>query len=263
MNGSKLGFGILGSLDLALVEEIAKRVEAAGLASLWINDTPGGDSLARIEMAAAVTSRITLATGVIAVDRVAPAEIIHQVGTRNLPQERLIIGIGSSAKPNPLTRVRSALDTLREEFDFPIVVGSLGPRMRQLGAESGDGLLFNWLPPRFARETTRELKRQCLAEGRSEGIAATYVRTGLGEASRTALEDEAARYFAIPSYAANFARLGITAMDSVVWGTTPEAIQQGLGAYDGAVDHVILRAITPSHDLEHYVALIEAAAPLA
>lgn len=263
MQHSSLGFGVTGSLDIETVVEIAKRLEASGYDSLWINDTPGGDSLGRLAAAAEVTHSLTLATGVIPVDRTPASEIAERIRVLGLPQDRLIIGIGSSAKPSPLTRVKDALAELHEAFDFPVVVGSLGPRMRELGAMEGDGLLFNWLPPTIARETTQTLREQAGSNRTIAPIAATYVRTGLGQDALTALKTEVERYTAIPSYAANFERLGITAMESVVWGESAQAIQAGLLAYDGTVDHVILRAITATNDLDQYLALVEAGASIA
>ncbi|MBA2776106.1 MAG: LLM class flavin-dependent oxidoreductase, partial [Chloroflexia bacterium] len=77
MKTSKFGFGITGALDLDVVRAIAARAEDIGIDSLWSNDTPGGDSLARLEVAAEVTSRLILATGVIPVDRKSASAILE------------------------------------------------------------------------------------------------------------------------------------------------------------------------------------------
>lgn len=263
MKQSSLGFGVVGALDMATVQAIARKAEEIGLASLWFNDTPGGDSLARLEAAAAVTDRLQLASGVISVDRKPAARIVEEVKGRGLPQERLVIGIGSAAGPSPLRRVEESLGVLAEDLSARTVVGSLGPRMRRLGAEKSNGLLFNWLPPRFAAETTREMREQARIAGNTPVMSATYIRTALGTSARSRLVEEAERYAAIPAYAANFQRLGIDAMDSVVYAEDPAALRKSLLAYDGTVDHAIVRAITASDDLEHYLALLEAIAPIA
>ena len=52
-------------------------------------------------------------------------------------------------------------------------------------------------------------------------------------------------------------------MERAVHADTPEGIVDGLLAFDGAVDHAIVRAITPTHDVEHYLRLLDAIAPLA
>jgi alkanesulfonate monooxygenase SsuD/methylene tetrahydromethanopterin reductase-like flavin-dependent oxidoreductase (luciferase family) len=262
MKTSKLGFGITGTLELEVVKAIAIRAEEIGVDSLWINDTPGGDSLARLEVAASVTSRLTLATGVIPVDRRPVDAVVEDVRRRELPLDRLILGIGSSAPPSPLTRIKEGLADLQASFHVPILVGALGPKMRQLGAERGNGLLFNWLTPDHARETTTLMKDQAAACGNDQVMSATYVRTALGADAKSRLETEAARYSRIPAYAANFARLKITAIATAVCSDTAEGIAGGILAFDGAVDHAIVRAITPNDDLDHYLRLLDAIAPL-
>lgn len=262
MKCSKLGFGIVGSLDHDTVRAIASKAEEIGIHSLWVNDTPGGDSLARLEAAASVTSTLRLATGVISVDRKPAAQIVGEVRQRGLPLDRITIGIGSSAPPSPLRRMEQNLATLRKSLGVPVFVGSLGPKMRQLGAEQGDGLLFNWLTPEFALATTIEMRTQARAAGNESVESATYVRTALGADALPRLEEEAARYTAIPSYAANFTRLDITAIETAVQGTAADDIVAGVSVFDGTVDHVIVRAITPSDDLGHYLRLLEAIATL-
>lgn len=263
MKTSKLGFGVVGALDLHTVKAIAVRAEALGFDSLWVNDTPGGDSLARLEAAAAVTSTLWLATGVISVDRKPARQVVEEVMARGLPLDRLTIGIGSSSPPSPLQRMAENLAIIREGLGVPVMVGSLGPKMRKLGAEQSNGLLFNWLTPEFALDTTDEMQAQAEAAGNRRVESATYVRTALGNDARPKLEEEAARYSAIPSYAANFKRLGITALETAVYAESEDAIVTGISAFDGTVDEVVVRAITPTDDLDHYLRLLDVIAPLA
>lgn len=263
MKTSKLGFGVVGSLSISTVREIAKRAEEIGLYSLWFNETPEGDAIERMRVATSVTERLVVGSGVINVDRTAASAIARSVRERGLDESRIVIGIGASAKPSPLQTVRTAIAELREELSCPIVVGSLGPRMRQLGAEAGNGLLFNWLTPEHAAETTRTMRDQASAAGNTSVESATYIRTAMGEDALKALESEAAKYSAIPSYAANFERLGITAMESAVYGSSPEEVAEGVAAFDGTVDHAIVRAITATDDVSDYLRLLDAIAPLA
>lgn len=263
MNESKLGFGVAGALPIPSVEAIAARADELRLATLWFNETHDGDALSRVAAAQGVSNRLVIGVGVINLDAKNPALIAKNLASHGVDTSRLILGVGASRKPSPLSTVSGALRALRSLLPCPVVVGSLGPRMRQLGAEQGDGLLFNWLPPKFAGETTQLLRQQALAAGNVSPIAATYVRTALGSEAFPVLESEAAKYSAIPSYAANFSRLGITAMDGAVWGQTPQDVRTGLTEFDGTVDHVIVRAITATEDTERYLELLEAVAPLA
>lgn len=263
MKKSKLGFGVVGSLDLETVRGIAVRAEEFGLHSLWFNDTPGGDSLARIEVAASATSSLRFGTGVISVDRKPADQIAAEIEERQLPLGRLTIGIGSAAPPSPLDRIEQNLEVLRESLGAPVVVGALGPKMRQLAAERSNGVLFNWLTPEFALATTEEMRSQAAAIGNAPVESSTYVRTAFGAGALPRLREEAAKYTSIKAYGANFSRLGISAMETAVHGETAIEIAAGVAAFDGTVDHVIVRAITATDDLDHYLRLLDAIAPLA
>ena len=67
------------------------------------------------------------------------------------------------------------------------------------------------------------------------------------------LEREAERYETVPTYAANFERLGIRAIDA----TMTDAA--GLAAFD-VVDEIVLRAITPTNSLDELERFVEEAA---
>lgn len=263
MQSSRLGFGVVGSLPLETVGAISERADRLGFSSLWFNETPDGDALERVALAQSLTTNLVLGVGVINLDAKSPARILADVQRREIDPARLILGVGASGKPSPLTTVGAGIEALKDVLTAPVIVGSLGPKMRQLGAERGDGLLFNWLPPIYAAATTETLRQQAASAGRGQPIAATYVRTALGEEALPVLEREAAKYSSFPSYAANFARLGTTAMESAVFGTEPADVRAGLEAFDGTVDDIIVRAITPTDDPRHYLDLLEAVAPLA
>ena len=52
-----LSIGIPGALSDETVRLVAPAVEAAGYRALWINDTPKGDALAKLAVAAEVLAR--------------------------------------------------------------------------------------------------------------------------------------------------------------------------------------------------------------
>ncbi|MDQ3227794.1 MAG: LLM class flavin-dependent oxidoreductase, partial [Chloroflexota bacterium] len=99
------GFGVAGALPLEIVRVLASAAEAAGYHTFWVNDTPQGDGLAALRAAADVTSDIRLGVGVIPLDR-QPADVIaRRVYELDLPQERLLVGIGSGNPKGGLARV--------------------------------------------------------------------------------------------------------------------------------------------------------------
>lgn len=258
MNVSDLGFGVAGALDHAVLRVVARRLEAEGFRTLWVNDTPDGDALAGLAVAAAETSRIRLATGVISIDRSTPEAILEAVRQHELPEHRLILGIGGAAKPRPLSRVEQALAVMKSALDCRIMVGALGPKMRRLGAERGDGLLLNWLTPEAAREAVADRDRDAAHAGTTGIEACLYVRTALGAAAGERMREEAERYGRIPSYKANFDRMGVSAGDTTVAGETAAEIREGLDRYTGMLDELVVRAVTPADTADEYLRLIDA-----
>lgn len=241
-----VSIGLHSRTEAGIVRELAPRIEALGFHALWINDVPGGDSLAGLRAAQAATTTLGLATGVIPLDR----RPIHALDLSGLPPERTTIGIGSGGARHPLGLVREGVAALRRATDAAIVVGALGPRMRRLAAERADGVLLNWLPPHAAAAATADLRRDA---GDRPVRSILYVRTIAEASARAALETEAERYESVPSYAANFERLGIRALDATI--DAPGR----LAAYD-VVDEVVLRAITPTGSLAELERFAEATA---
>ncbi len=238
-----VSIGLPATTDADDIRALVPRMERLGFAGLWLNDVPNGDSLAGLRIAAAATDSLRLATGVIPLDR-RPAAGLDLDG---LPVERTAIGIGSGGARHPLALVEDGIATLRRATEASIVVGALGPRMRRLAAERADGVLYNWLTPSAATRAVSELRS---AAGGRAVRTVLYVRTIAEEGARAALEREADRYGSVPSYAANFERLGIRAIDA----TLDDAA--GLPAFD-VVDEIVLRAITPTGSLVELERFVE------
>lgn len=72
----------------------------------------------------------SLGYGVLPVDRVPAAQVVRRVRDLGLPTDRLVLGVGASAPPSPLTTVREAVATLTGELGVPVVVGALGRELR-------------------------------------------------------------------------------------------------------------------------------------
>ncbi len=256
----ELGFGVAGSLGHDIIRVVAQRIECEGFRTLWINDTPEGDSLSGLAAAAEVTTSLRLATGVISIDRRPPAAIIHSIQEHRLPEKRLVIGIGGSARPGPLNRVQQSLIELRQRLTCRLMVGSLGPKMRRLGAQESDGILLNWLTPDAARQAVLDKNRDATRRDTTRVESCLYVRTALGTAATERMGEEAERYQHIPSYAANFARMGVDAVETTISGTSPKQIHEGLDRYSGILDELVVRAITASDTAEEYLELTDAIA---
>ena len=251
MDLSRVSIGMLGATPHDVLRTLAPQIEAAGFRGLWLNDNPGGDSLAGLRAAAAVTSTLKLATGVIPLDRRPASQIIAALG--DLPLDRVSIGVGSGGPKDALARVHEGVALLRQHAT--VLVGALGPRMRALGAAEADGILLSWLTPDAARDAIDDLRRDA-GENAARGVL--YARAAVFPEALPALREEAERYGSYPQYAANFARLGIEPIDASIYGTT--GLAHRIGDYTAVVDELVLRVITGDTSLASYQRFIEAVA---
>ena len=255
------GFGVAGALPHDVIRTLAPAAEGAGYQTFWVNDTPQGDGLAALRAAAEVTAEIRLGVGVIPLDRQPAGTIAHRVVELGLPQDRLILGIGSGNRIGGLTRVREGATHLEKMLEAPIVVGALGPKMCASAGESSDGVLLNWLTPDYVAPSAAIVDEAARRAGRPRPLILGYVRTVFGPGAREVFAAEAGRYGSYPAYAANFTRMGTPAEETAVIGDTMEDVQAGLAPFATVLDEAVVRAITGEESPRAYLALLEAAAP--
>lgn len=260
MPAGRRGFGVAGALAHDIVRELARAAEGAGYRTFWVNDTPGGDGLAALREAAAVTGTIRLGIGVIPLDRQSAGRIVERIAELGLPVGRLTLGVGSGQRGGGLDRVRAGALALRKSTEATIIVGALGPRMSGVAGETADGVLFNWLTPAAVPAAAELVRGGARGAGRPMPRIDGYVRTALGSAAIARLHEEADRYASYPAYAANFARMGVTAMETAVFGEVAD-IQAALTAFDAVLDETVVRAIAADETERSYRDLLETAAP--
>jgi hypothetical protein len=166
--------------------------------------------------------------------------------------------VGSGRAKNALDLVSTQVGQLKERTGARIYVGALGPRMRERAMGIADGLLLNMLPVHGAVQAVTEMRGAAANRSLPAIDVALYVRVSLGPAAQSRLEQEALRYEQFPSYASNFARLGVRAVDTAVAGMTAAEIGHGLSQYLSVVDETVVRAITANDTVEEYQLLIDA-----
>ncbi|HET7341855.1 MAG TPA: LLM class flavin-dependent oxidoreductase [Methylomirabilota bacterium] len=254
------GFALFAGTAHDVIRACAREAEALGYGSFWVNHPGSTDGLSALAQAVGETRRVALGVGVIPLHTRNAASIIEGVRGTRLPLERLLLGIGSP-NPDALKRVRNGVNALRKELKTRVVVAALGPQMCRLAGELADGVLFNWLTPEYARRSAELVKEGAAAARRRPPVLYAYVRLALGPAALARLGEEGDRYASIPAYAAHFARMGVKPADTAVAGNTPEEIRAGLARWQGAVDEVVLRAITAHDTVEENLALVRAARP--
>src|SRR5216684_566978 len=225
--GTAKGFAVFAGVSPEIIRASAREAEALGYRSFWVNHPGPVDGLGSLAHAAAET-------------------------------RRLLLGVGS---PNPeaLKRVRDGVATLRAKLSTRIIVAALGPKMCHLAGEVADGVLFNWLTPEYARRSAELVRAGADAAKRPMPQLYAYVRVALGPAASERLADEGGRYDSIPAYHAHFVRMGVKPVDTAIAATSADGIKRALAAWDGAVDEVVLRAITAKDTVEDHLTLVRAA----
>jgi alkanesulfonate monooxygenase SsuD/methylene tetrahydromethanopterin reductase-like flavin-dependent oxidoreductase (luciferase family) len=255
--GTAKGFAVFAGVAPEIIRASAREAEALGYNSFWVNHPGSMDGLGSLAHAAAESRRLDLGVGVVPLQTRGPESIIEGVRQHALAPARLLLGVGS---PNPeaLKRVRDGVAAIRAKLSTRVVVAALGPKMCHLAGEVADGVLFNWLTPEYARRSAELVRAGAQAAKRPVPRLYAYVRVALGPAAER-LADEGGRYDAIPAYHAHFVRMGVKPVDTAIAATSPDGIKQALKAWDGAVDEVVLRAITAKDTVEDHLALVRAA----
>jgi alkanesulfonate monooxygenase SsuD/methylene tetrahydromethanopterin reductase-like flavin-dependent oxidoreductase (luciferase family) len=253
------GFAVFAGVSPEIIRATAREAEALGFASFWVNHPGPVDGLEALAQAAAVTKRVDLGVGVVPLHTRGPESIADGVRQHALAPARLLLGVGS---PNPeaLKRVRAGVAALRTRLQTRVIVAALGPKMCHLAGEVADGVLFNWLTPDYARRSADIVRAGAAAAKRPAPRLYAYVRVALGAGAADRLNDEGGRYAGIPAYAAHFARMGGKPLDTAIPAASPAAIKAALGAWRGAVDEVVLRAIVATDTVDDHLALVRAAA---
>ena len=254
------GFALFAGIAADVIQAAAREAEALGYSSFWVNHPGSTDGLAALAQAASVTSRLDLGVGVIPLHTRGPASIVEGVKATRLPLPRLLLGVGS---PNPksLERVRDGVAAIRKQLQTRVIVAALGPKMCRLAGEVADGVLFNWLTPEYAKRSAELVREGAAAAKRATPTTYAYVRLAMGAPGLARLNDEGGRYAGIPAYAAHFERMGVKPVDTSIAGQSPAEIRAGLAKWKGAVDEIVLRAITGRDTIDDTLELVRVAKP--
>jgi len=254
----RYGFALFAGTASEIIGASAREAEALGYSSFWVNHPGSTDGVAALAVAARETRRIELGIGVIPLHTRGPKSIVLGVRTHALPLHRLLLGVGSP-NPDALRRVRAGVAELRSRLSARLVVAALGPKMCHLAGEIADAVLFNWLTPEHARRSAELVSAGAAAVRRQPPKLFAYVRVALGSAACDRLAEEGVRYAAIPAYAANFARMGVKPVETSIAAQSPDAIPPALAKWQGAVDEIVLRAITAKDTADENLTLLRAA----
>ena len=254
------GFGIDATVPPEVAVEVAAQVERSGYGSFWVNGNPPSGALDIITRVGRRTD-LELGVGVFPLTEIPADDLVTEIRERDLPQERLWIGIGSSRKPGALSEVRQGVHTLRAGLDVLVATAAVGPRMTWLAGEIADAVVFTWWTvPEVARSRV-VLSQAAAMATRQPPPVVSYIRCALLPGADDAVARRAEVYDSMPRYREVFERNGITAADTVVTGASRAELIPGIEREESAVDVPVIRAIPAADTVEALAELVTACAP--
>lgn len=243
----------------------AEQLEAAGYGALWMT---GGVSnpFPRVRELLGATSRIVVATGILSIWSMRPADVIAELMAMPASyRDRFLLGLGVSHATlvnrrdpgryrRPLGAMRDYLDEL-DASDADGVAGrrvlaALGPRMLELSATHAGGA-HPYLTTPAHTQSAREML------GRGPFLAPTQMVVLEPDASiaRAVARRHLALYLDQPNYVANWKRLGFTEDDTadggsdrlidamVAWGDEDAVVRRLREHLDAGADHVCISVL--------------------
>ena len=260
---TRRGLGLSVAIPAETLWSAAMAAQAHGYTSFWLNNPPGSGALRALSGVAQRGAMIRLGVGVIPLSDHRPGEIVREVMHSSVPPERLYLGIGSGSGAGAVKRVAEGIGAIRSRLECSLVIAALGPKMCHLAGAEADGVLLNWLTPQWAENSIKWVRDGANRAGKRMPRVMAYVRVAMGPEAIVHLQREAARYEAIPHYAAHFERMGTPAVGTAVTGETSEDIRHGLAAWDGVVDEVVVRVVVAHDSVEEVTRAVGAARPVA
>lgn len=254
------GFAIDATIAPDVAAAVAVRAEEAGYASFWVNGSPHQGALDIIERAAVETD-LDLGVGVFPLTKITAEDLVWEVTGRDLPQDRLWLGVGSGRSPGALAEVRRAVGTLRDDLDVRVVTAAIGPKMTTLAGEIADAVIFTWWIAAEVERSRGLLEQSASAAGRETPTVVSYIRCALLPQAAGAVAERAGFYDSIPRYREVFARNGLSAADTVVTGTSRAELLPGIEREASVLDVPVIRAIPDEDTLASLTDLVAACAP--
>jgi probable F420-dependent oxidoreductase len=224
--------------------ELYRRAEALGYDDLWSGETPNGtDGFTTLAIAAPVTERMRLATGIVNPFTRGPAVLAQTAGAlQEASSGRFVLGLGASSNviverfngltfEKPLSRIREAVETIRPVLSVPagkgfgglrlerpvttpvpIVLAALREKMLGLAGSVADGAFTNFLPlsglPQVVAAHRAGERAGGRPEGSSELVCRFFVIPGDPEPGVALARAMFSAYGSVPVYAAFFRWLG-------------------------------------------------------
>lgn len=229
------------SAGVAEALALARRAEALGYDDLWLSDAGGIDGLTLAALVAQHTERARIGIAVVPAYTRTPAVLASTAATiAQLAPQRFVLGLGTSSHAiiegwhglrleRPLARMRETVQLLRvmlagEKTDFsgrtlrshgyrqqpteggvPLYLAALRPRMLELAAGVGDGVILNLFPRSSLPRIVAHIRQGALAAGKDPDEVEVVCRHQIAvtadvQAARRLFRQAFAAYYATPVY---------------------------------------------------------------
>jgi len=229
-----LAFSILPDAPPASLIQWAKEADDAGFSGVFMTEG-GNDSLACSLALGVNTSRIMLGTAITNIYLRHPMLLAHEAAAvQEFTGGRFILGLGTGHRESaaalgidmadPMGKMRETVTALRAALDggrtgprvssrLPLYLAGVSRPMVRLAGEIGDGVIFNYFPPRRVREAIGELAEGARKAGRDpSAVEATLFATAFMsddlEAARRPARKLLSRYGALRFYGNMIAKSG-------------------------------------------------------
>jgi 5,10-methylenetetrahydromethanopterin reductase len=229
-----LAFSTLPDSPPATLIEWAKAAEEAGLAGVFMTEA-GNDSLACSLALGLHTKRVMLGTAITNIYLRHPALLANEAAAvQEFTGGRFVLGLGTGHREmntllkidmgEPMTKMRETVAAIRKPLEggstgpkvtkkLPIYLAGVSKPMVKLAGEIGDGVIFNFYPPRRVKEALGELAEGAKRAGRDVKeveptlFATAFISDDL-EAARRPARKLLSRYGALRFYGNMIARAG-------------------------------------------------------
>lgn len=219
-------FASFQALGAPTALEVARDAADAGFGSFWTAETTGEEAFATLGAVAATEPRVSLGTGVLALQLRTP--MLAAMGAATLqslaPERDVLLGVGISSPvvvgrwhgaeygDRPLRQTREYLELVRRclvegvvdhrgefyscskfrlgvrlgERRPKLVLGALNERMLRTAGELADGVLLNYLPASAVPWCVERVREGERRAGRPEGDCTVYAYVHVGVCDRDA-----------------------------------------------------------------------------
>jgi 5,10-methylenetetrahydromethanopterin reductase len=229
-----LAFSTLPDSPPATLIEWSRAAEDAGLAGVFMTEA-GNDSLACSLALGLHTKRITLGTAITNIYLRHPVLLANEAAAvQEFTGGRFVLGLGTGHRESnsalriemgdPIAKMREVVAAIRKPLEagttgpkatkrLPICLAGVSKPMVKVAGEIGDGVIFNFYPPRRVKEALSELAEGARAAGRDPQqveamlFATAFISDDL-EAARRPARKLLSRYGALRFYGNMIARSG-------------------------------------------------------